>query len=63
MRKQRCRLRGAEGATAAAAPPGLSHSWPEAISLGVESKTYRATLGVCRDVGGQVFEAERAALP
>jgi len=39
----------------AAALPGLSHSWPEAISLGVESKTYRASLGIRRDAGGRVL--------
>jgi len=60
--KQRCRLEGAEATAAAAAPPGLSHSWLEAISLGVESKTYRASLSICRGAGGQVFLKLKALL-
>jgi hypothetical protein len=46
----------------AAAPPGLSHSWPQATSLGVESKAYRASLGICRDAGGRVFVKLKALL-
>jgi len=58
-RKQRCRLGGAE-----AAPPGLSHSWPEANSLGVrvENPTGLPSVYVGVPVGG-FFEAGRAALP
>jgi hypothetical protein len=58
-RKQRCRLGGAE-----AAPPGLSHSWPEANSLGVrvENPTGLPSIYVGVRMGG-FFEAGRAALP
>ena len=48
----------------AAARPELSHSWPDANSLGVRvERPYRAALGICRGAGGWVFEAGCAALP
>jgi hypothetical protein len=54
--QQRHHLVGAEAAAVAATAPGISHSCPEANSLGVRvEQPCRAAFVICRCAGGRVF--------
>jgi hypothetical protein len=55
---------GVEAATLAATAPGLSHSWPEAIALGVRVENHTGLPLVYVGVQvGRFFEAGCTALP